>query len=277
MKHYKIRQTAIDRNVSSVAIYLKSIKNLPILTTSQEQEILYKIKKGDENARKYLIQSCLRFVVTIAKQYQNQGVELSDLIEAGNEGLMRAVDSFKNEKGVKFITYAVWWIRKMIIKELNLHNHSISIPEVNLTALNKIKEAANKFELENERPPTNEELAQILDMDLEVLETICDGVFTKIDPNIEDTNILENIAETPNSQTCTEVSEKIDELSKTLLTPVEYEIISKNFGYTGIEYSIEDIAKSLNISKDRTRQIRNRALNKLKSNKAFINWLREQV
>lgn len=277
MKHYKIRQTAIDRKIPSIAIYLKSIKDLPILTASQEQEVLRKVKNGDEEARQHLIQSCLRFVVTIAKQYQNQGVELSDLIEAGNEGLMRAIDSFKNEKGVKFITYAVWWIRKMIIKELNLQNHSISIPEVNLTALNKIREIANKFEVENERPATTEELAQILDMEPEVLETICSGVFTKVDDAMEEGSMLENIAEPVEDSACLEVSDRIDELSKSLLTPLEYNVISKNFGYRGIVYGIEDIAREMNISKDRIRQVRTRALAKLKESETFINWLREQI
>lgn len=277
MRHYQIKQTAINNRTSLITTYLRSIKDCKILSAKEEEIVLSQIKKGNKEAREKLIHSCLRFVVTIAKQYQNKGVDLMDLIEAGNMGLIRAIDSFKNEKNVKFITYAVWWIRKMIIRELNVHNNLISVPEVNLTALNKIRDASNKFELENERPPTIEELSKILQIDQELLTSICNGQFTKIDDSEYETPIISNMISSESENCNVNVSEKIDQLSKQLLYPLEYSVIAKSFGYDGVEYGIEDIAEQLGISKDRVRQIKKRALLKLKNNNTFIEFLKEEV
>lgn len=271
MKHYKIRKTPIDRTESSIERYLKSIKQYPILTTVEEKTVLKQIEQGDEQARQRLIHSCLRFVVTIAKQYQDKGANLSDLIEAGNYGLIRAIDSYDFNKSIKFITYAVWWIRKYIIKELNLQNNIIEIPEVNITLKTKIDKAIERFELENQREPTFDELSELLKVDMETLKMVSDGFLNKY----EDTDLeVQFQEETSPSLT---ISAELNESIKQILSSTEYEVLSRNLGFDGVPYCIDDLIIELGLSKERLRQIKTSALKKLKANPQFIQLLKNAV
>lgn len=271
MKHYKIRKTPIDRSESSIERYLKSIKQYPILTTTEEKIVLKQIEQGDEQARQRLIQSCLRFVVTIAKQYQDKGANLSDLIEAGNYGLIRAIDSYDFSKSIKFITYAVWWIRKYIIQELNLQNNIIEIPEVNITLKTKMDRTIEKFKLDNEREPSFDELAELLKVDIETLKMVSDGFLDKY----EDAD-LEVPFQEESSPSLT-ISSELDESIKQILSFTEYEVISRNLGFEGVPYSIDDLIIELGLSKERLRQIKATALKKLKANPQFIQLLKNAI
>lgn len=271
MNHFKIRKTAIDRSESSVERYLKSIKNYPILSDAEEKVVLQKIEQGDEKARQQLIHSCLRFVVSIAKQYQDNGANLSDLIEAGNYGLIKALDSYDFHKKIKFITYAVWWIRKYIIKELNLQNNLIDIPEVNITLKTKIDRTSNKFEVENEREPTLEELSELLNTDIETIKMVQSGFLDKCSSEDND------IANDDTQSTSITISKELNEMVKEVLTSLEYEVLSKNLGFDGIPYCIDDLIIDIGLSKERLRQLRKSAINKLKCNPKIISMLKNEM
>lgn len=271
MKHYKIRKTPIERSDNSVGIYLKTIRHLPGVYPSEELRLLRAAQAGDTEAEHRLVEGNLRFVVTIAKQYQDQGVPLCDLIQAGNVGLIRAIESFDTEKPIKFITYAVWWIRKIIIKELNLQNNSVSIPEVNITLKSKIDKAVSKFEVINEREPTLDELAELLQVDEETLKITLDGFLSKCE---EEEELPSNEEEKTPSMT---ISASLDEIMKAKLTSLEYEILNKNLGLRGITYCADDLTVEYGMSKERVRQLRNSAITKLKKCPEFITLLQNEV
>ena len=271
MRHYKIRKTPIERKDSSVGAYLKSIRSLPILTFKEEADLLAKVKQGDEEAKQRLIKSNLRFVVTIAKQYQDQGVSLCDLIQAGNVGLIRAIDSFDTDRPIKFITYAVWWIRKIIIQELNLQNHTISIPEVNITLKTKMDKAVSKFEVENEREPTIDELSELLNVDPEVLKMTTEGFLDKCEEEIDIPYDDED------GSFAMSISQNLDDLIKNKLTSLEYEILTKSLGLHGLTYCTDDLTVQLGISKERVRQVKKNAILKLQNCPELIKILKNEV
>ena len=165
MKHFQIKQSITDRSTDSVRMYLKDISKYPLLTPEQERELAVKAINGDKQAKDKLIESNLRFVVSIAKQYQGKGLELEDLISTGNLGLIRAVDSFEPERELRFLSYAGWWIRDFIINEIMNNGKEIRIPFNKAITINKINQALLDFETRNERPPTADEVAELLEME----------------------------------------------------------------------------------------------------------------
>ena len=161
MKQLYIKQSITDRSDTALKSYLKDVNKYPLITPEEEKVLGKRIKEGDKIALNKLITSNLRFVISVAKQYQGQGIDLIDLIQYGNEGLIEAANKFDVDKGFKFISYAVWWIRQKIVLALSTNSRTIRLPTSQVLLISKINKAISEFEIENERKPTNSELANI--------------------------------------------------------------------------------------------------------------------
>jgi len=274
MKHYPIRQSITDRSSISVNLYLKDISKYPLLTDEEESELISKIKNGDEKAKEKLITSNLRFIISIAKQYQNKGIEFADLISAGNIGLMRAISHFDNSYNCKFISYAVWWIRDSILKEILDYGKIIRIPAEKVTKFNKLNKVIAQYEQDHGVSPSFKELEELLNCSEEDLKNVISQCSVFIVPDsivnsdgeeesifetlyIEDGNTDENLKKQSESKT-------IIDFLKQNLNDTEYYVISNFFGIEGKKMNIDDISISCNITKERVRQIKDKAIIKLR-------------
>ena len=274
MKHYPIRQSITDRSSISVNLYLKDISKYPLLTDEEETELISKIKNGDEKAKEKLITSNLRFIVSIAKQYQNKGVEFADLISAGNIGLMRAISHFDDSYNCKFISYAVWWIRDSILKEILDYGKIIRIPSEKITKFNKLNKVITQYEQEHGVAPSFNDLEEILECSEEDLKNIISQCTVSIIPDsivnsegeeesifetlyVEDGSTDENLKKQSESMT-------IIDFLKQNLNDTEYYVITNFFGIEGKEMSLDDISTSCDITKERVRQIKDKAIIKLR-------------
>ena len=253
----------IDNSEESISKYLKDVRKLTMLTANEEIELAKKIQEGDSNALEVLVNSNLRFVISIAKQYQNQGLPLSDLIAEGNLGLIKAAQRFDHNKGFRFISYAVWWIKQSIIQSLNDNARTVRLP-VNITnTISKVKKEVAAFEQENGRKPdTNEMDLSILNqpycMSLnetinedgdEMLDTIEDNTFVSPDQSFQsDSDLLKNELENILSS----------------LSPRERNIIEMYFGLNGTALTLEEIGDEYGLTKERIRQVKAKALRKLR-------------
>ena len=161
MKQLYIKQSITDRSDTALKSYLKDVNKYPLITPEEEKILGKKIKEGDTKALNKLVTSNLRFVISVAKQYQGQGIDLIDLIQYGNEGLIEAANKFDVDKGFKFISYAVWWIRQKIVLALSTNSRTIRLPTSQVLLISKINKAISEFEVEHERKPTNSELSAI--------------------------------------------------------------------------------------------------------------------
>lgn len=274
MKHYPIRKSITDRSSISVNMYLKDISKYPLLTEQEEIELLSKAKNGDEKAKEKLIVSNLRFIVSIAKQYQNKGVEFSDLISAGNIGLMRAISHFDDSYNCKFISYAVWWIRDSILKEILDYGKIIRIPAEKITKFNKLNKVITQYEQDHGVSPSFKELAEILNCSEDDLKNIISQCTISIIPDsiVNSDGEEESIFETlyvENGSTDENLKKQsgsiiINDFLKQNLNDTEYYVITKFFGVDGDEMSLDDISKSCNITKERVRQIKDKAIIKLR-------------
>lgn len=274
MKHYQIRQSITDRSSISVDLYLKDISKYPLLTESEENELIKQILDGDEKAKEKLIQSNLRFVVSIAKQYQGKGIDLADLIACGNIGLMRAASHFNPEYNCRFVSYAVWWIRDCILKEILDHGKSIRIPAEKITKINKISREISKFEQINGRIPSLSEISSIMNMsedDIKDLVSQCTITIVPdsvINPDGEVESLFETLyLEEGNTDKITKQQSaliSIIDFLKQNLNDTEYEVITKYFGLDGPEISLDVIGEQNNITKERVRQIKDKAIIKLR-------------
>lgn len=274
MKHYPIRQSITDRSSISVNLYLKDISKYPLLTDEEESELISKIKNGDEKAKEKLITSNLRFIISIAKQYQNKGIEFADLISAGNIGLMRAISHFDNSYNCKFISYAVWWIRDSILKEILDYGKIIRIPAEKVTKFNKLNKVIAQYEQDYGISPSFKELEELLNCSEEDLKNVISQCSVFIVPDsivnsdgeeesifetlyVEDGNTDENLKKQSESKI-------IIDFLKQNLNDTEYYVISNFFGIEGKEMNIDDISTSCNITKERVRQIKDKAIIKLR-------------
>src|SRR5574344_1185840 len=164
MRQLKINKSITNRSSAALDKYLVEIGREELITTDEEVELAQRIHRGDQQALEKLTRANLRFVVSVAKQYQNQGLSLPDLINEGNLGLIKAAEKFDETRGFKFISYAVWWIRQSILQALAEQSRIVRLPLNQVGSLNKINKALGKFEQENERQPSNEELAEMIDI-----------------------------------------------------------------------------------------------------------------
>lgn len=259
----------------NIGKYFKDVRKSIILTPSEEISLAERIKEGDEKAVELLVNANLKFVISVAKEYQNQGLPLSDLISEGNYGLVKAAKRFDHEKGFRFISYAVWWIRQSILQSLNDNARMVRLPSNIINKITYLNKEISKFEFINEREPV---YGEIFDKDKEVMDLIYYPKCLSLNETINEDGdelieLIPNIEEEVNKM---EVDTKVkNELQKTLsvLDEREKEIIENYFGInTDLEpMTLEAIGEKYNLTKERIRQIKNKALMKLRynSNKLF--------
>ncbi len=276
MRQLKITKSITNRESQSLEKYLQEIGKVDLLTPEEEVDLAKRIKQGDQIALEKLTKANLRFVVSVAKQYQNQGLSLSDLINEGNLGLIKAAQRFDETRGFKFISYAVWWIRQSILQALAEQSRIVRLPLNKVGSLNKINKAFSELEQEYEREPSSDELAELLEIPTEEVETTLgvaarhvsmDAPFVEGEDNSL-LDVLEN-AGTPGTDTDLAYSESLRrEINRSLntLTERQCDVIKLYFGI-GVEHpmSLEDIGDKFGLTRERVRQIKDKAINKLRS------------
>jgi RNA polymerase primary sigma factor len=275
MRQLKITKSITNRESASFEKYLQDINKVPLLTIDEEVKLAQKIREGDQEALEKLVCANLRFVVSVAKQYQNQGLSLPDLIDEGNLGLIKAAEKFDETRGFKFISYAVWWIRQSILQALAEQSRIVRLPLNQVGSLSKINKAVQKFEQENERQPSAEELSEILGTPSEkIADTLrVSGRHVSVDAPFEegeDNGLLDVL---PNEDSPAADHGLVDEsLNKEIeralstLTPRESEIVRCSFGIGCQEMTLEEIGERFGLTRERVRQIREKAIRRLRSN-----------
>jgi RNA polymerase primary sigma factor len=276
MRQLKITKSITNRESQSVEKYLQEIGKVDLITADEEVELAKRIHKGDQRALERLVNANLRFVVSVAKQYQNQGLTLNDLINEGNVGLVKAAQKFDETRGFKFISYAVWWIRQSIMQALAEQSRLVRLPLNKVGSLSKIRKALIHLEQEFDREPSAEELATYLDIDVREVETTLklSSRHTSLDAPLIDgeTNSLADVLRNDNAEMADSHLDYGDSLRKETerslnsLTPRQKDVISLYYGI-GVEHplSLEDIGEELGITRERVRQIKDKAINKLRS------------
>ena len=273
MRQLKITKSITNRESASLDKYLQEIGKEDLITVEEEVELAQRIRKGDQKALEKLTRANLRFVVSVAKQYQNQGLSLPDLINEGNLGLIKAAEKFDETRGFKFISYAVWWIRQSILQALAEQSRIVRLPLNQVGSLNKINKAFSRFEQENERRPSPEELADSLDLPAEkVADTLrVSGRHISVDAPFvegEDNSLLDVLVndDSPiadrtliNESLSTEV-----ERALSTLTERERDIIKLFFGINTQEMTLEEIGEKFGLTSERVRQIKEKAIRRLR-------------
>ena len=275
MRQLKITKSITSRDSASLDKYLQEIGREALLPVEEEVELSHRIRKGDRRALDKLVRANLRFVVSVAKQYQNQGLSLPDLINEGNVGLIKAAEKFDETRGFKFISYAVWWIRQTILQALAEQSRIVRLPLNQVSAVNKITKAMTKFEQEFERKPSADELAELVN---ELPEKITDslrasGRHVSVDaPFVEgEENSLLDVMTNPDSPMADKglVSESLStEIDRALgvLNEREKQIIERSFGINNQpEMTLEEIGETFGLTRERVRQIREKAIRKLRA------------
>ncbi len=275
MRQLKITKSITSRDSASLDKYLQEIGREQLLPVEEEVELSQRIRKGDRRALDKLVRANLRFVVSVAKQYQNQGLSLPDLINEGNVGLIKAAEKFDETRGFKFISYAVWWIRQTILQALAEQSRIVRLPLNQVSAVNKITKAMTKFEQEYERKPSADELAELVN---ELPEKISDslrasGRHVSVDaPFIEgEENSLLDVMVNTDSPMADKglVSESLStEIDRALgvLNEREKQIIERSFGINNQpEMTLEEIGETFGLTRERVRQIREKAIRKLRA------------
>ena len=272
MRQLKITRSITNRESQSLDKYLQEIGREPLIDVNEEVELAGRIRNGDSRALEKLVRSNLRFVVSVAKQYQNQGLSLPDLINEGNLGLIKAAEKFDETLGFKFISYAVWWIRQSILQALAEQSRIVRLPLNQVGSLNKINKAFQRFEQEHERKPSAEELAEELDIPVDkIADTLrMSGRHVSMDaPFVEgEDNCLIDVMENEDSPNADRglINESLStEISRALatLTQREEQILRKCFGIGVPEQTLEEIGDELNLTRERVRQIKEKAVRKL--------------
>ena len=276
MRQLKINQQITNRDANSVIIYLQEVSRFPMISAEEEAELAMKIRNGDELAKKKLVEANLRFVISVAKQFQNQGLSFTDLINEGNVGLVKAANRFDETRGFKFISYAVWWIRQSIMQAISEQTRIVRLPLNRLAYINKISRAIPVLEQQYGRTPTNIEIADYLEINEEKIESsniikqrqlsfdkplTYDG---ESDFTLYDLVQAEN-SNTPDDNLVTE-STKIDLIRAIKkLNTRESQILILSFGLNNHKAcSLNEISGMLDLTNERVRQIRSSALFKLK-------------
>ena len=275
MRQLKITKSITNRESASLDKYLQEIGKEELISVDEEVELAQRIRKGDQEALEKLTKANLRFVVSVAKQYQNQGLSLPDLINEGNLGLIKAAEKFDETRGFKFISYAVWWIRQSILQALAEQSRIVRLPLNQVSAVNKITKAMTKFEQEFERKPSADELAELVN---ELPEKITDslrasGRHVSVDaPFVEgEENSLLDVMTNPDSPMADKglVSESLStEIDRALgvLNEREKQIIERSFGINNQpEMTLEEIGETFGLTRERVRQIREKAIRKLRA------------
>ncbi len=273
MRQLKITKSITNRESASLDKYLQEIGREELISVEEEVELAQRIKKGDQLALEKLTRANLRFVVSVAKQYQNQGLSLPDLINEGNLGLIKAAEKFDETRGFKFISYAVWWIRQSILQALAEQSRIVRLPLNQVGSLNKINKAYSKFEQENERKPSPDELAEKLDLPAEkVSDTLrVSGRHISVDAPFvegEDNSLLDVLVnnDSPSADKALINESLAKEIERALatLTERESDIIKLFFGIGCQEMTLEEIGERFGLTRERVRQIKEKAIRRLR-------------
>ena len=275
MRQLKITKSITNRESASLDKYLQEIGREALITVDREVELAGRIRNGDRAALEELTRANLRFVVSVAKQYQNQGLSLPDLIDEGNLGLIKAAEKFDETRGFKFISYAVWWIRQSILQALAEQARIVRLPLNQSGLLNKINKAYQRFEQEHERKPSAEELAEIMDLPVDkIADTLkmsgrqvsVDAPFVEGEENsLIDVMVNEDSPNADHRLINESLSREIDRALEQL-HPREADILRNFFGIGVPEKTLEEIGIELNLTRERVRQIKEKAIKKLKHN-----------
>ncbi|MEI6754923.1 MAG: RNA polymerase sigma factor RpoD/SigA [Paludibacter sp.] len=274
MRQLKITKSITNRESASLDKYLQEIGREDLITVEEEVELAQRIRNGDRIALEKLTRANLRFVVSVAKQYQNQGLSLPDLINEGNLGLIKAAEKFDETRGFKFISYAVWWIRQSILQALAEQSRIVRLPLNQVGSLNKINKAFSKFEQENERKPSPEELAEVLDIPVDkIADTMkVSGRHISVDAPFvegEDNSLLDVMIndDSPNADRVLineSLSKEIERVLAFTLSDRERDIVKKFFGIGVTEMTLEEIGDEFGLTRERVRQIKEKAIRKLR-------------
>ena len=275
MRQLKISKSITHRESASLEKYLQEIGHQDLLTADEEVELAQQIRKGDRKALERLTKANLRFVVSVAKQYQNKGLSLPDLINEGNLGLIKAAERYDETRGFKFISYAVWWIRQSILQAIAEQSRIVRLPLNQVGSVNRIARELNKFEQENERKPSVEEMADRIDLPE---EKIAEAM--KINTNHvsmdapfadgEDNSLLDVLPNTdsPSTDNVLDQESLRTEIGRVLdvLNDREQKVIKAFFGIGMQEMTLEEIGDKYNLTRERVRQIKEKAIRRLRYN-----------
>ncbi|MBV8254155.1 MULTISPECIES: sigma-70 family RNA polymerase sigma factor [Chitinophaga] len=276
MRQLKITKSITNRESQSLEKYLQEIGKVDLITPEEEVNLAIRIKQGDQRALEKLTKANLRFVVSVAKQYQNQGLSLSDLINEGNLGLIKAAQRFDETRGFKFISYAVWWIRQSILQALAEQSRIVRLPLNKVGLSNKISKAYSQLEQEFEREPSPDELATILEINTDEVEATLGVAARHVSmdaPFIDgEDNSLLDVLENPNAVSADEELDHHDSLRREIerslstLTDRQKDVIMLYFGIA-VEHpmSLEDIGEKFGLTRERVRQIKDKAITKLRT------------
>ncbi len=275
MRQLKITKQVTNRDTLSLDKYLHEIGKVELLSAEKEVELAKRIKKGDREALELLIKANLRFVVSVSKQYQNQGLSLPDLINEGNLGLIKAAERFDETRGFKFISYAVWWIRQSILQALAEQARIVRLPLNKIGSMNKINKAFNKLEQEFQREPTVEELAELMDIKPDLIEDSMSfsSVHVSMDAPLRDDEANDMYDVMMNEESPRPDEQLMDlslrqEIERSLATlgDREAEILRYYFGLKGYQqHTLEEIGDEFGLTRERVRQIKEKAIKKLKN------------
>ncbi len=275
MRQLKITKQVTNRETASLDKYLQEIGRVELITADEEVELARKIKQGDQSALEKLTKANLRFVVSVSKQYQNQGLSLPDLINEGNLGLIKAAQRFDETRGFKFISYAVWWIRQSILQALAEQARIVRLPLNKIGSINKINKAFSKLEQEFEREPSADEVAIALDMSTtDITETMkINGRHVSMDAPLTSNEdggtmydvMIEEDSPNPEGGLMNESLQKEIERSLMTLTSREADVVRLYFGLNGKQpLTLEEIGEKFELTRERVRQIKEKAVRRLK-------------
>lgn len=275
MRQLKISKSITNRESASLDKYLQEIGHEELLTTDQEVELAQRIRKGDKRALEKLTKANLRFVVSVAKQYQNQGLSLPDLINEGNVGLIKAAEKFDETRGFKFISYAVWWIRQSILQAIVEQSRLVRLPLNQVGSVNKIARELSRFEQEHERKPSVDEIAERVDLPEDKIADAmkANSRHVSMDAPIadgEDSSLIDFLSgDSSNTDRELAIESLKAEVSRILklLTDKEQKVLRAFFGIDGSpEMTLDEIGEKYNLTRERVRQIKEKALRRLRHN-----------
>ena len=275
MRQLKITKSITNRDGESLDKYLQEISKEELLTVEEEVELAARVKKGDQKALETLTRANLRFVVSVAKQYQNQGLSLPDLINEGNLGLIKAAERFDETRGFKFISYAVWWIRQSILQAIAEQSRIVRLPLNQVSSVNKISQVLSRFEQENERRPSVDEISEQVDLPLEKIDEALsiNGKHVSVDAPFadgEDNSLLDVLVNdnSPSADKQLVLESLRQEIQKALscLNERERMIIEAYYGIEQPEMTLEEIGTRYGLTRECVRQIKEKAIRRLRNN-----------
>ena len=276
MRQLKITKSITNRESAALEKYLQEISKETMISAEEEVELAQRIKKGDQKALERLTKANLRFVVSVAKQYQNQGLSLPDLINEGNLGLLKAAERFDETRGFKFISYAVWWIRQSILQAISEQSRIVRLPLNQVGSVNKINREINRFEQINERHPSVDEIAEKVDLPQDKIDEAMsiNGHQISVDAPFvegEDNSLLDVMANSDAPMADTSLVEESlrSEIQTALnvLNERERNVVEASYGINQPELTLEEIGSKFGLTRERVRQIKEKAIRKLRNSK----------